>query len=1132
MILSAIVLWAVLSTQPPSVLPDIPEVVLESEPSIVPSKNPILEQIVSTSNSQTYTDEDIAKITADTPMKPGAFSDPKVQTAFAKAYKKRDAEEQANVAAYARSHNIPIHGEDEKGPYILHWNRENNTAFKIRPLNDEAAIVSRVDRVRGDSINGAGAIYGLTGDGYRAYIFELGGPDTNHEAFYVTPGDSGSGSRIFHSYYPDDYDLHAAHVTGTIGAGFGADNGNACGMAPECELANRYVHNYSYAVANGASSSIPGTGGIVANNSYGDIATQGSYYGGTSQDYDNTMYGLSYWLLFSAAGNGNGTALFDKLFNVSKNGMNVAACDEALTDGYFDMSKIVRRVTSGMGPCDDGRIKPDITANGTNLRSVGSGTNGYATLSGTSMASPSAAGSSILIQELHADLNSGHIMISGLLRGLICHTATDIPRIYDPNSGKMIGQTGPDFAFGWGLFDTLTACDKVKADSDDPDNLHLTEATITNGTQNSYTFTWDGSSPLRATIAWTDPAGTFKLNGDTTPVLVNDLDLRLVAPNGTTNSPYAWNRSDPDYPDVPAITADNDRDNIEQVYIAAPSATGVWTVVISHKGTLTDGLQQYGLILDGQLWAQKEIAVLGNQTVIRDEDPLADFYDDTRFDPDTGIPTHTFTIANVGNVPLTLGADPVSLGGVDAGVFSVTQPVATQLMAGASTTFDVTYAPTASGVHDATISITNDDADEGPYNFVLKGETGDVQITAEVSELTVPEGSTNTFGVRLKSVPAASVTVTVTVFRLSGDTDIDVSGGESLIFTTNNWSAYQPVTLTAAQDEFWHNSTSIIRCASGLMTNVDVTAVEADDDTDPSTILPLSETFETGSDMADTPGTVHNQHGWIASGDALVQSSEVHIGTQALSLSNAVASHAFIGEATNVVITLWAKPIFSELPPENFDANAAAVFYVSTNNLLVAYSNTTPIEIAEAVVSNGWNKFEIECDYSSKVWNLSLNNVPVVGNFAFYGSPASFGLLEITEASRDFTAYIDNIQIANSLGDDSDGDGLPDSWEESYYGDLSPNPSDLSSNGVDSVYSAYIAGFDPTDPDARFALSNLSNVLWWNVASGRVYTIYWTSNLLNSFQPLETNYTGGAFTDSTHAAENEGFYKIEVEIEK
>jgi hypothetical protein len=78
--------------------------------------------------------------------------------------------------------------------------------------------------------------------------------------------------------------------------------------------------------------------------------------------------------------------------------------------------------------------------------------------------------------------------------------------------------------------------------------------------------------------------------------LVNDLDLRVVSPNGTTNFPYVLN---PDLTNrtatarsAPATTGDNIRDNVEQVYIAAP-ASGTYQVVVTHKGTLQNGAPQW-----------------------------------------------------------------------------------------------------------------------------------------------------------------------------------------------------------------------------------------------------------------------------------------------------------------------------------------------------------------------------------------------------------------------------------------------------------------------------------------------------------------------------------------------------------
>ena len=120
---------------------------------------------------------------------------------------------------------------------------------------------------------------------------------------------------------------------------------------------------------------------------------------------------------------------------------------------------------------------------------------------------------------------------------------------------------------------------------------------------------------------------------------------------------------------------------------------------------------------------------------------------------------------------------------------------------------------------------------------------------------------------------------------------------------------------------------------------------------------------------------------------------------------------------------------------------------------------------------------------------------------------------------------------------DQDGDGLPDDWETTYFGGpTNANPTATASNQVNTVMETYIAGIDPTDPDAFFEFSGLgiqssNTILSWPSVSGRVYSVYWTSNLFNNFQIIESNLTSGAYTDNLHNAEDTGFYRIEVQLE-
>jgi len=119
---------------------------------------------------------------------------------------------------------------------------------------------------------------------------------------------------------------------------------------------------------------------------------------------------------------------------------------------------------------------------------------------------------------------------------------------------------------------------------------------------------------------------------------------------------------------------------------------------------------------------------------------------------------------------------------------------------------------------------------------------------------------------------------------------------------------------------------------------------------------------------------------------------------------------------------------------------------------------------------------------------------------------------------------------------DADSDGLPDSWEALYFGGITnANPNATAANGINTVHEAYIIGLNPTNAQSVFTPANAvlqgDNLVFdWLSASGRVYTIYWASNLFSAFIPMQSNYTGGVFTDTVHSSANDGFYRIEVRL--
>jgi uncharacterized repeat protein (TIGR02543 family) len=123
------------------------------------------------------------------------------------------------------------------------------------------------------------------------------------------------------------------------------------------------------------------------------------------------------------------------------------------------------------------------------------------------------------------------------------------------------------------------------------------------------------------------------------------------------------------------------------------------------------------------------------------------------------------------------------------------------------------------------VSVTMNRAKSATAHFVLNVIT----VRTDRATVSVPEGGSANFQVKLSAQPTGNTVVTVA--RASGDSDITVSGGASLTFSTANWGSYQTVTLAAAEDNGENlNGSAAITCSASGATAALVNAVEADDD--------------------------------------------------------------------------------------------------------------------------------------------------------------------------------------------------------------------------------------------------------------------------------------------------------------
>ena len=342
------------------------------------------------------------------------------------------------------------------------------------------------------------------------------------------------------------------------------------------------------------------------------------YYDSQSADWDKICYNAPYYLPVKSAGNNRsvngppvGTTYYrynsDKVmadagkrpaglsdndgydnistYGTAKNILTVGAINP-LGNGPYNPQNIQVASFSSWGPTDDGRIKPDLVADGVRVTSTSNTSdNSYTVLSGTSMATPNVSGSLILLQELYSRQNNANYMRSATLKAIAIGTAAE--------AGNA---PGPDYSYGWGLLNMEAAAQAIL---DDHLKSKIAENVLSQGERQSIEVTAQGGTPLTATICWTDPeavpVSTLNALNNPVPRLINDLDLRAV--QGSTTY-YPWTL-DPANPSVAAGKGDNTRDNVEQVKIDDPKAGLLYKFNISHKGTLKRGGQAYSILITG-----------------------------------------------------------------------------------------------------------------------------------------------------------------------------------------------------------------------------------------------------------------------------------------------------------------------------------------------------------------------------------------------------------------------------------------------------------------------------------------------------------------------------------------------------
>jgi len=251
---------------------------------------------------------------------------------------------------------------------------------------------------------------------------------------------------------------------------------------------------------------------------------------------------------------------------------------------------------SGRGPTQDNRIKPTICTPGNTpgiYSADGSTDCAWIAFNGTSIATGIANGSLVLVRQYFRQgwYPTGRprtadtlLPSAALMRAMaICSGDSNVSGYAPPNFNTGFGRLNLDSVL---YFDTLG-----------PDSRKLAAVDNRTGVATGQYIQYavnvnDSTLPLRAALAWVDTAAAVNAN----PTLVNDLNLELLDPAGTTyrgNQMSGWRST--------ANPTTWDDRNVEEIARIVSPRTGQWLIRVRGQNAPQGARVWFGLVVTGGL---------------------------------------------------------------------------------------------------------------------------------------------------------------------------------------------------------------------------------------------------------------------------------------------------------------------------------------------------------------------------------------------------------------------------------------------------------------------------------------------------------------------------------------------------
>lgn len=418
----------------------------------------------------------------------------------------------------------------------------------VHPAGDEPTLLGggRGTSIRSEYLNN---VYGLYGEDVVTAVLESGGIDNIDlgNAIPITP-QSGCGS-------------HLALVAGMLGAK-GILYPSFQGVAPKATMftgASGLTDTDLLGTA--TSQGLIQQGLVVATSSLGFAGPNGNY-NSDSHRADRQHLEHPQLIQLAAAGNSGENSPYANMQGGRQSAKN------AISVGNINKENRISPKSS-KGPTTDGRLKPEIVAIGTSAYTTGCNDEIAPAYTGTSFASPQAAGGLALLYEYYRQQYNDVNPDNALMKALACNTADDL------------GNPGPDYTYGFGKINLRKAVKALE------NNWYASDNFVSGSTvpQTVDINVPSGVYQFKVMLYWADQPASNTTN-QSVPKLVNNLDVSLHTPTAS-HLPLVL---DPLNPSLDADSGVDNLNNIEQVVVTASSSqfiqSGTYTVTVNPTDVL------------------------------------------------------------------------------------------------------------------------------------------------------------------------------------------------------------------------------------------------------------------------------------------------------------------------------------------------------------------------------------------------------------------------------------------------------------------------------------------------------------------------------------------------------------------